>query len=175
MKPEMKRTGSFRAAVLILAVVAGCAGPEPPLEPPSNTARLARAVEVEAALQEFMGSWERADVELLVASFTPDAVIYDPTPPGEVRGADAIRSFVIDFLQANQQIGVELSDVRVATEGPVGWTTSRYRFVAITDGEERISEGNLTLIFVIQPDESYRVALFHASRLLESPGATDSQ
>ncbi len=171
----MIRIVSFGAAVLLLAVVAGCAGQEPLTEPPASTERLAGAVEVEAALQEFMDSWERADVEPLVALFTPDAVIYDPTPPGEVRGADAIRSFVIDFLEANQQIAVELSDVRVSTDGSVGWTTCRYRFVAHTDGEERFSEGNLTVIFVMQPDESYRVALFHASRLLEPPGATDPQ
>ena len=175
MKPKMIRIGSFGATVLMLLAAAGCAGQESPAEPPSGMQRLARAVEVEAALRDFMDAWERADAEPLIASFTPDAVIYDATPPGEVRGADAIRSFVIDFLEANQQITVELSDVRVSTDGSVGWTTCRYRFVAHTDGEERVAEGNLTVIFVMQPDESYRVALFHASRLLESPGGTDLQ
>ena len=163
------------AAVLLSAVVAGCAGQEPPAVPPGSTERLARAVDVEASLQEFMNTWERGDVEPVVASFTPDAVIYDPTPPGEVRGTDAIRSWVVDFLEANDQIAIGLSDVRVSTDGSVGWTTCRFRFTAHTDGEERVSEGNLTVIFVMQPDESYRVALFHASRLLESPEATDPQ
>lgn len=171
----MNRFGSFGAAFLMLVMVAGCAGPPPPSDLPRDTERLARAVDVEAALQVFMDTWERADAESLVASFTPDAVIYDPTPPGEVRGADAIRSFVIDFLEENQQIGVELSDVRVSTDGSVGWTTCRYRFVAHTDGEERVAEGNLTVIFVMQPDESYRIALFHASRLLEPTDSADPQ
>jgi uncharacterized protein (TIGR02246 family) len=148
----------------------GCAAPEPPAEASDSPERVARAVEVQAALQAFMDTWERGDVEPMVAAFTPDAVIYDPTPPGEVRGADAIRSFLVDFFETNRQIAIELTDVRVATDGPVGWTTSRYRFVANTDGEERVAEGNLTVIFVKQTDDTYRVALFHASRLVEPPG-----
>ena len=65
-----------------------------------------------------------------------------------------------------------LSEVRVATAGPVGWTTSRYRFVAREEGEERVAEGNLTVIFVKQADDSYLAALFHASRLPELTGET---
>ena len=156
--------------VLCLAIAsAGCSTPEPAAQPSVSQARIATATEVHAALQSFMGTWERGDVESMVAAFTPDAVIYDPTPPGEVRGADAIRSFVVDFFEANQQIAIELGDVRVATDGPVGWTTSRYVFVAQTEGEERVAEGNLTVIFVKQPDDSYLAALFHASRLVEMP------
>jgi len=171
----MIRLGSFGMAALLVIAMVGCAGQEPPREPSVSTERVARAVEVEAALQSFMDTWERADVESLVASFTPDAVIYDPTPPGEVRGGDAIRSFVIDFLEANQQIAIELSDVRVSTEGSVGWTTCLYRFVAHEEGQERVAVGNLTMIFVKQPDDSYLAALFHASRPPEPPGATGSQ
>jgi uncharacterized protein (TIGR02246 family) len=162
------------ALALVLALVlAGCAGPQAAVEPAAaDSERIARATEVDAALQAFMDTWERADVESMVAAFTPDAVIFDPTPPGEVRGADAIRAFLLDFFAANQQIAIELSGVRVATDGPVGWTTSRYRFVAREEGEERVAQGNLTVIFVKQPDDSYLAALFHASRLPESQGET---
>jgi uncharacterized protein (TIGR02246 family) len=163
---------AFLSVALALAL-AGCAAPPAEVEPAGvGKEPVASATEVQAALQSFMDTWERADVESMVAAFTPDAVIYDPTPPGEVRGAAAIRSFLIDFFEANRQIAIELSDVHVATGGPVGWTTSRYRFVAHEEGEERVAEGNLTVIFVKQPDDSYLVALFHASRLPEPAGDT---
>ena len=129
----------------------------------------AAAGEVQAALQAMIDAWERADVEAINASFAPDAVMYGPEPPGEFRGADSIRAYTVDFFKRNAEVAIELDDLKIQTAGPVGWSTASYTLSG--DGRSTV-RGYLSVVWVKQPDGSYRASLMHTSRLPEAEGSS---
>ncbi len=52
----------------------------------------------DAIMKEFCASWERGDVDAIVAAFTDDAV-YHNIPMEPCKGKEAIRSFIEGFLK----------------------------------------------------------------------------
>ena len=151
-------------AVLYFVAVLACA-PAPPAEETEEVAVV--TAKVEAAFEAFLEAWEEEDLETAVNAFTPDAVVYDPVPPGKFEGADEIRSWTSGAFESLEQISITISELRVQGAGSVAWLTARYLFEARAEGEPTGDEGHLSMIWVRQPDGSYKASLFHASALPE--------
>ncbi|MGH9779731.1 MAG: YybH family protein [Candidatus Acidiferrales bacterium] len=150
-------------AALAMAVLAACA----PAPPPG--AGGASAAEVEAALNRFDEAWEREDLEAAAGAFTPDAVAFDPVPPGRFEGAEGIRTWISESFASLEQISINLSQVSVRTEGPAAWVTAHFVFDAQQEGKPSRAEGYVSMIWVLQADGSLKMSVFHASHL---PAAT---
>jgi len=150
-------------AVLAMATWVACA----PASPPRGG--VAAAAEVEAALKRFEEAWEREDLESAAGVFTPDAVVFDPVPPGRFERAEGIRTWISDSFDSLAQISISLSQLRVQTAGPVAWVTAHFVFEAQQSGKPLRAEGYVSMIWVLQTDGSHKLSVFHASHL---PAAT---
>lgn len=157
-----------RAICLVACVVAIALAAAAWAAPPQPAAEEAG---VRAAVESFIAAWLAEDADAVVATFLPDAVAFDPAPPGTFEGQEGIRRWVTgDFAHIE---GIAISSPgpwRIETLGPVAWVTGHYRFQAAL-GEQHIDdEGALTMVWVRQPDGTYRLAVFHASSHPEPPG-----
>jgi uncharacterized protein (TIGR02246 family) len=132
---------------------------------------MATAAGVEAAFQAFVDVWEAEDVEAVLATFTADAVVFDPVPPGKFSGSEGIRGLVTSTFESQDGISIPVSEVEVRTHGPVAWSTARYTYQADMGGETIADEGYVSMVWVLQDDGSYRATLFHASPLPVEPMA----
>jgi ketosteroid isomerase-like protein len=148
--------------VLAIAAWSGCA-------PPLAQEPIASAAEVEAAFAAFTAAWEQEDLEAAVGVFAPDAIVFDPVPPGKFDGIEEIRGWTSGSFDALEQISITVEDLQIQTAGPVAWVTAQYRFDALQNGEPSGDEGNLSMVWVRQPEGVYKATLFHASRLPEAP------
>lgn len=160
-RTRLSRTAPLAGASIALAIAfTACAREAPPEEPVAAIA----AADVEAAFEAFRGAWEREDLEAVLAAFTPDAVAFDPVPPGRFEGAEGIREWVGGTFSALDAITITTSDVRVSSAGPVAWLTARFVFEGRPpEGEALRDEGNVSMLWVRSPDGTYRSPLFHAS------------
>jgi uncharacterized protein (TIGR02246 family) len=145
-------------AVVVAPAITACA----PV--PAPHAGDASAAEVEAAFKAFEQAWEKEDLDATAAAFTADAVV-DPVPPGRFEGTDAIRSWLSGSFEALEHISISSSQVRVQTQGTVGWGTSHYVFEAQQAGKPLRAEGDVTMVWVRQPDGTHKLSVFHASDL----------
>ena len=126
-------------------------------------APVASKAEVEAATKSFIQAWEKKDLAAVTGAFSNDAMAFDPVPPGRFDGAAGIHAWVAGDFQVLSQISITISDLRIQTMGPVAWVTSRYVFKAVMDGQPAGDAGNLSLVWVKQPDGAYKLSVFHAS------------
>jgi ketosteroid isomerase-like protein len=149
----------------VLAVVA-CVACSPT---PAQRGREASAAEVEVAFKRFEEAWEREDLESAVNAFTPDAVVFDPVPPGRFEKTEGIRAWISGSFNTLEQIAIDTTDLRLLTMGPVAWGTGHYVFAAQQGGNPVRVEGDLTMVWVLQTDGSYKLSVFHASH---APGAS---
>lgn len=157
---------SFRfwivVALLALMMSVACGRPRVPRG-------LALPAEAEAALRAFVQTWEREDLEAAVGSFTSDAVVFDPVPPGRFEGPNGIRAWTRGAFDSLEHIAINCSQIRTQTRGgPVAWTTSHFVFEAQQAGKPVRFEGDLTTVWVKQSDGSYKLSVFHASHLPEA-------
>jgi ketosteroid isomerase-like protein len=134
-----------------------------PVHVTASPAPVAVATEVEAAFHSFVQAWQNEDLNAAVASFTPDAVAYDPVPPGKFENTAAIRTWIDDTFKALDHISITASDVKIHTAGPVAWLTAHYVFKAQAGDQPAGDEGNLSMVWVKQLNGGYKIALFHAS------------
>jgi len=151
-------------AVLAVAAWVACAPASSPREAG------AAAAEVEAALKRFEEAWEREDLEAAAGVFTPDAVVFDPVPPGKFERAEGIRTWISDSFNSLAQISISLSQLRVHTAGPVAWVTAHFVFEAQQEGKPLRAEGYVSTIWVLQTDGSHKLSVFHASHLPTATG-----
>lgn len=136
---------------------------------------MATAAGVEAAFQAFVEAWEAQDVEAVVTSFTADAVMFDPVPPGKFSGSAEIRALVSGAFESADEISIPVSELEVGTHGPVAWSTAGYTYASEAAGETTSEEGYVSMVWVLQDDGSYKATLFHASPLPEEePAASGS-
>jgi limonene-1,2-epoxide hydrolase len=63
--------------------------------------------EAEQVVSRFVGAWERADVDELLAYFTDDAV-WHPMPMKPAVGKGALRGAISQWLGATSQLGAEI-------------------------------------------------------------------
>jgi ketosteroid isomerase-like protein len=169
MKTTIRRRSEFSPRsslvwkVLAIVTLVACA-PVPPLQRGG-----ASAAEVEAALKGFEEAWEREDLEAAAGAFTPDAIVFDPVPPGRFEKAEGIRTWISESFGSLAQISISLSQLRVQTAGPVAWVTAHFVFDAQQEGKPLRAEGYVSMIWVLQTDGSHKLSVFHASHL---PAAT---
>lgn len=79
----------------------------------------------ESVVLDFLGAWQRGDIEELMSFFAPDAVYHNiPVPP--VRGAAAIREAFLGFAKLMDSI--EIENLHVAAAGGVVFTERVDRF-----------------------------------------------
>lgn len=128
---------------------------------------MATAEGVEAAFRAFTAAWEAEDLEAVVGTFTPDAVAFDPVPPGKFAGSEGIRALASGAFESADAISIPLSEVEVGTHGSVGWSTARFTYESEAAGETTSDDGYVSMVWVLQDDGSYRATLFHASELPE--------
>jgi ketosteroid isomerase-like protein len=137
-------------------------------------APVAVAAEVEAAFNQFRHAWENEDLGAAFGAFSPDAVAYDPAPPGKYANPAEIRKWIADTFQALNHITIPVSDVKIHTAGAVAWLTAHYQFKYQADGKPSVDEGNVSIVWVKQADASYKIAVFHASIPPAAPPAPPS-
>jgi len=154
-----RRLSSALQVVLAMATCVMCGTPPPP---PGGEAS---AAEVEAAFKRFEEAWEREDIDAAANAFTPDAVVFDPVPPGRFEGAEGIRKWISGSFDSLEQISIGASQFRVQSAGQVAWVTAHYTFEAQQAGKPLRVEGDLTMVWVRQTDGSHRLSVFHASHL----------
>lgn len=153
--------------VLLLAITAsGCATVGPAADPAGGST--AAEAQVRAAVGDFVEAWEAEDTDAVVSFFTPDAVAFDPAPPGRWEGAADIRdNWVAPAFEFLEDVQIDTRAVRVDARGDVSWVTAAYTFQATTPDGPYSDAGNLSMVWVRQPNGSWRVAVFHASPPIE--------
>ena len=106
------------------------------------------------------------DLEGFMINFTVDATVFDPAfPPGKFYGYDEIRSWKIRMFADLTDISIAITNEQTRDAGDVIWLTCEYVFKAIIAEEARRGDGFLSLIWTLQPDNTYKIELFHASNL----------
>lgn len=129
----------------------------------SGAAAVASKREVEAAFAKFMQGWNTRDIEAVVSQFTPDAVAFDPAPPGRFENTDGMRTWVTEAFKAYENLAIEIRDMRVATSGETAWLSGSYVLKGKMEGRAMHEPGFFSVVYVKQRDGSYKIPLFHAS------------
>lgn len=170
----LKRRSSIRLVACFVATSLAGAVMAAPHEPTSAPAAVPAAKEagVRAAVEAFVGAWVAEDEEAVMQSFLPNAVAYDPVPPGTFEGHAGIRQWVAGSFENLEGIAITSpTAMRIETAGPVAWVTGSYRFEAMFGDQEIADEGPLSMVWVRQPEGAYRMAVFHASKHPEAAGS----
>ena len=177
LAPRGRSGPSFRVAIrlalpgaVLLGFIAAACQPAPP-----PRAAAADPAAVEAAYEDFEAAWEAEDLDGVIAMFRPDAVAFDPVPPGKFEGTEGIRSWAGGAFEFLDGITITSDEIRVRVEGPVAWVTAHYVFEGRQpDGELLRDEGNLSMVWVLESDGRYRATVFHASNLPEEEAAAEA-
>ena len=116
---------------------------------------------VEAATQAYRDAWLSNDPERVMATLTPDAVLYPSTLP-PVAGSGAIRAFWFPSSSATRVVGMELQIDRVHVDGNTAVTSGlgSLTFVVITNGVESPPHTQRSWhvnVLRRQPDGSWRI------------------
>jgi len=143
------------AAVFTLALV-GCA-------PQSPEAPTASSEAVGVAFQNWINGWTGRELEVVVAPFTENSVIYDPY--GDFVGSAGARDWAEGTFAAMNDITIAIRDASVNVVGPAAWVTGSYDWTATLEGETEsfTDTGKLSMLWVLQEDGSYASPVFHAS------------
>lgn len=171
----LERRGVIHLIAWLVAIplaAAVSAAPHETATAPAGEAPAAEEAEVLAAVDAFIGAWVAEDEEAVMEAFLPDAVAYDPVPPGTFDGHEAIRQWVAGSFDNLEGIAISSpAAMRIETLGPVAWVTGSYRFEASFGDQDIVDEGPLSMVWVRQPDGAYGIALFHASKHPEPAAA----
>ena len=114
------------ASLVVMILIAG--QPAPPLTSGDRAA-------AEAATQAYREAWLSNDPKRIMATLTPDAVLYPSTLP-PIAGSDAIRKFWFPSSSTTRVVAMELSIDRVHVDGDTAVTSGMgsLTFVVTTDG-----------------------------------------
>jgi uncharacterized protein (TIGR02246 family) len=115
------------ASLGVIILIAGQAAP-PPLTSGDRAA-------AEAATQAYRQAWLSNDPQRIMATLTPDAVLYPSTLP-PIAGSDAIRRFWFPSSSSTRVVAMELSIDHVHVDGDTAVTSGMgsLTFVVTTDG-----------------------------------------
>ncbi len=137
---------------------------------PPSRAGVISVAEVEAALKKFEEAWEHEDVQTAASAFTADALVFDPVPPGKFEKAEAIRAWISDSFDHLDRISINISQLHVQIAGPVAWLTGHYVFEAQQEEKPFRAEGYMSMVWVLQTDNSLKASVFHASHIPTAGG-----
>ncbi len=111
------------------------------------------------AHQVWGDTFNRGDIEGLVALYAPDATIV-AEPGREVRGKDAIRAALEGFLATKGTMTMETRSVVVA--GDIALTSGRWSLRGTgADGQPIAMESNSSEVWRRQPDGSWLTIIDH--------------
>ena len=162
----------LRWTVLTALLALACAGCEEAHEPHPDVKSVPQVM---AAFKKFEVAWEKEDLEGAMALFRPNAVAFDPVPPGRFVGAQAIRGWIAGSFEALDDISITSTELRMHIAGPAAWHTAHYVFTAKQGGQPVRFEGDLTMTWLREDDDSWRISVFHASHVpspVEAPAKT---
>src|SRR5258708_5218735 len=149
-------------AAVLAATVSSCSS----LSAPSRAdGAIATVPEVDQALQRFIQTWQTKNLEASLATFAPDAVVTDPSPPGRFVGLKEIRAWTVGDFGVLEHITITISALQIKVDGPVAWLSARYVFSAQMGGKPMSDPGSVSMVWLKQPDGSYKLSIFHASSL----------
>jgi uncharacterized protein (TIGR02246 family) len=154
-------TASSRLLGFITVVgLAGCSGPAAP-EPASRQA-------IQAAVTRYVTASNRGDVDALMELYAEDAVLLPPNHE-PIEGREAIG----EFWRRGTDQGLEVSTLRIETDGKIGYLVGRYRLPA-TAGEPADS-GKYVMCLQRQSDGSWRLTadIWNSSGEAESDDSPD--
>jgi uncharacterized protein (TIGR02246 family) len=116
-------------SLVLMILIAGQAAP-PPLTVGDRAA-------AEAAMQAYRDAWLSNDPKRIMATLTPDAVLYPSTLP-PIAGSDAIRRFWFPASSSTRVVAMELSIDRVHVDGDTAVASGMgsLTFVITTKGVE---------------------------------------
>jgi uncharacterized protein (TIGR02246 family) len=114
------------AALVVIILITGQAAP--PLRPGDSAA-------AEAATQAYRQAWLSNDPQRILATLTPDAVLYPSSLP-PIAGRDAIRQFWFPASSSTRVVAMELSIDTVHVDGDTAVTSGMgsLTFVVTTKG-----------------------------------------
>src|SRR5438046_989840 len=76
---------------------------------------------VEAALGKFVHAFAQRDVEAAVACFTPDAIVFDPWPPGHFENTAGVRTLFTTALGLMEKPSFTVGNAVTRVSGAVAW------------------------------------------------------
>src|ERR1700694_836231 len=118
-------------AAVLAATVSSCSSLSAPSRADGSSASVS---EGEQSLSRFIQTWQTKNLEAAVATFAPDAVATDPSPPGRFVGRKAIRAWIAGDFGGLEHITITISDLQIKVDGPVAWLSARYVFMAQMGG-----------------------------------------
>lgn len=145
----------------VLAALA-CAACDKPHEPHPDVKSVPQVL---LAYKSFEEAWEKEDLEAAAGMFLPNAVVFDPVPPGRFEKTEAIRGWIAGSFDGLDDISIETSNLKLQVAGPTAWITAHYVFSATLGGKPARFEGDMTINWLRMEDGAWKVAVFHASHL----------
>lgn len=143
-KIDAKMTASSRFMGFMAVVgLAGCSGHPAAPEPAARQA-------IEAAVTRYVNASNRGDADALMELYAEDAVLLPPDhEPIEEREA------IGEFWRRGTDQGLEVSTLRVDTDGQLGYLVGRYRLPATE--EEPADSGKYVMCLKRQADGSWKL------------------
>ena len=159
-----RRLGRLVIVAALTMLGFGLSGAAAPASPVVTVA------EVEAAVEKFVRAFEKRDVEAVVACFTPDAIVFDPWPPGHFENTAGVRTLFNTALGQMEKPSFTIGNAVTRVSGAIGWLTAQIAVGAEIDAKRDFAKAYLSMVWVKQPDGACRISVFHAT-IYEAPGA----
>lgn len=138
-----RMTGWAGFALLLPLLGLACSPGTPAGEPGARRA-------IEAAVTRYVAATNRGDADALMELYAEDAVLLPPDHE-PIEGREAIGAF---WRQGTDQ-GLEVSTVRVETDGKIGYLVGRYRLPATA--EDPADSGKYVMCLRRQADGSWKL------------------
>lgn len=132
-----------RTGILLALGLSACASP-----PATQDAGARRAIE--ATVTRYVDASNRGDADALMGMYAEDALLLPPDHQ-PIEGREAIG----EFWRLGTDQGLEVSTIRVDTDGKIGYLVGRYRLPA-TD-EEPADSGKYVMCLKRQPDGAWKL------------------
>ncbi len=121
------------------------------------------AEEGNAAIDRWSAAYTSNNVDAVVASYWPDAILLGTTSPVMSVGADAIRKYFTDLkLQGSGNRNVIQERRTIVVDDNAVVVTGFYEFVRIKEGQPTPAPSRFTMLVTRRGDE-WRIAHHHSS------------
>jgi uncharacterized protein (TIGR02246 family) len=122
-----------------------------------------------AAIDRWSAAYSANDVEAVVKSYWPDAILLGTKSPVISSGADAIRKYFTDLkLQGSGNKNVIRERHTIPIDDHAVLVTGFYEFTRMQEGKPVSGPSRFTML-VTKRDGEWRIAHHHSSPLVETP------